>query len=309
MSTIEERIDLAKKEILDTSNIVTFNRLYSFTTENINGYIDRFNLEGKSLLTVGSSSDQVLNAHFLGCNDITLIDINEFTKEFFHLKKAAIQKLSYKQFFKFMSMEGTIIKNRKSFNLKTFNKIIDHIEDLESKHFWKEIVTNFEPKEIKKLFTPDVPFTYELKELNNYLQDKESYHKIKKTIKNLNPKFITANIYKYKLKRNYDNIFLSNIADYNEVDETYKLYNRLKNHVNAGGAILIAYLYGPNYMSATRKINDIQKTEKLFSDAHTFSIRGREDIELRIREHSEEGFGAWYIENTPDDILVYRKGK
>lgn len=76
MSTIEERIDLAKKEILDTSNIVTFNRLYCFTTENINEYIDRFNLEGKSLLTVGSSSDQVLNAHFLGCNDITLIDIN-----------------------------------------------------------------------------------------------------------------------------------------------------------------------------------------------------------------------------------------
>ncbi|MDO4995762.1 MAG: DUF3419 family protein [Bacilli bacterium] len=304
MSTIEERIALAKKEILDTSNIATFNRLYCFTTENINGYIDRFNLKGKSLLTVGSSSDQVLNAHFLGCKDITLIDINKFTKEFFYLKKAAIERLSYKQFFKFMSMEGTVIRNRKSFNKKTFNKIIEHIEDPESKHFWKEIVTNFEPKQIKKLFTPDVPFTYELKELNNYLQDEESYHKIKKTIKKLKPKFITANIYKYKLKRNYDNIFLSNIADYNDVDETYKLYNRLKDNINAGGAILIAYLYGPNYMSATRKINDIEKTEKKFSDAHTFQIRGREDIELRIRENSP---ASWYLASTPDELLVYRK--
>ena len=309
MSTIEERIDLAKKEILDTSNIVTFNRLYCFTTENINGYIDRFNLEGKSLLTVGSSSDQVLNAHFLGCNDITLIDINEFTKDFFYLKKAAIENLNYKQFFKFMSLEGTIIKNRKSFNVKTLKKIIVHIDDDEAKQFWQELVENFNSKEIKKLFTPDVPFTYELKELNNYLQDEESYHKIKKTIKNLKPTFITANIYNYELKRNYDNIFLSNVADYNEVDETFKLYTRLKENINAGGSILIAYLYGPNYMSATRKINDLAKTEKLFSDAETFSIRGREDIELRIREHNENGLGAWYIENTPDDILVYRKRK
>lgn len=306
MSNIEERIDLAKKEILDTTNIVTFNRLYCFTTENINGYIDRFNLEGKSLLTVGSSSDQVLNAHFLGCKDITLIDINHFTKEFFHLKKAAIEKLSYKQFFKFMSMEGTVKRNNKSFNKKTFNKVIEKIDDPESKHFWKEIVTNFETKEIKKLFTPDVPFTYVLKEVNNYLQDKESYHKMKMTIKNLNPKFITANIYKYELKRNYDNIFLSNIADYNDVDETYKLYSRLKNNINAGGAILIAYLYGPNYMSNKRKINDIQETEKKFKDAHTFQIRGVEDIELRIRENS---VASWYLASTPDELLVYRKKK
>ena len=85
MSTLEERIKKAKREILDTSNIITFDNLYSFTTENINGYINKFDLKDKSLLTVGSSSDQVLNAHFLGCNDITLIDINEFTKDLYFL--------------------------------------------------------------------------------------------------------------------------------------------------------------------------------------------------------------------------------
>lgn len=57
-------------------------------------------------------------------------------------------------------------------------------------------------------------------------------------------------------------------------------------------------------MSATRKINDIEKTEKKFSDAHTFQIRGREDIELRIREHSP---ASWYLASTPDELLVYRK--
>lgn len=299
MYNLEERIKKAKKEILDTSNIITFDNLYTFTTENINGYINKFNLKDKSLLTVGSSSDQVINANFLGCNDITLIDINHFTKDFFYLKKAAITELSYKEFFKFMSMEGTIKRNNKSYNLKTFERIIDKIDDEEAKIFWKELTDTFKPKEIKKLFTPDVPFTYELKVLNNYLKNEESYNKTKSTIRNLKPNFINANIYKYKLNRNYDNIFLSNIADYNKVDDTYELYNRLKDNLNPGGKILVAYLYGTNYMAPDKEINDLEQTSNLFNDAVFHSIKGREDIELRIR----------YIDYIPDDVLVYQKKK
>lgn len=306
MSNVEEKIYFAIKEISDTSNIVTFNRIYSFTTENIRGYINSFDLKEKSLLTVGSSSDQVLNAFFVGCMDITLIDVNIFTKEFFYLKKAAIEQLNYKDFIKFMCMEGTIKRNNKSFNIKTFNKIIPYIDDIESKKFWQELVTNYKPQKIKKLFTPDVPFTYELKELNNYLQDKESYTKMQGIIKNLKPKFITADIYKYKLKRNYDNIFLSNIADYNNVDATYKLYNNLKDNLNPGGSILIGYLYGPNFMHETREINDLEKTKELFNDAYMFKIRGKEDIELRINNNL---FSGLFFESTPDEILVYRKRK
>lgn len=40
----------------------SFYTLYPFTTENINGYIDLFNLKDKSLLILGSSSDQAINA-------------------------------------------------------------------------------------------------------------------------------------------------------------------------------------------------------------------------------------------------------
>lgn len=43
-----------------------FSKLYPFTTENIAGYIDNFNLKNKSLLTVGSSGDQVINAALKG---------------------------------------------------------------------------------------------------------------------------------------------------------------------------------------------------------------------------------------------------
>lgn len=88
-------IEKAKKQVSNPNYDETFNKIYPGTTENIKGYIDFFDLKNKSLLTVGSSSDQVLNACFNGCYDITLIDINPFTKEFFHLKKAAIERLDY----------------------------------------------------------------------------------------------------------------------------------------------------------------------------------------------------------------------
>ena len=42
--------------------ISEFSKIYPFTTENIAGYIDYFDFDDKSLLTVGSSGDQILNA-------------------------------------------------------------------------------------------------------------------------------------------------------------------------------------------------------------------------------------------------------
>ena len=52
-----------------------FSRIYSFATENVSGYIDHFDFNNKSLLTVGSSGDQILNAFYNGARDITLFDM------------------------------------------------------------------------------------------------------------------------------------------------------------------------------------------------------------------------------------------
>ena len=54
----------------------SFFQIYSFTTENINGYMQFFELKDKSLLTVGSSSDQAINATLVRCNDITGGNLN-----------------------------------------------------------------------------------------------------------------------------------------------------------------------------------------------------------------------------------------
>ena len=71
-----------------------FSRIYSFTTENIAGYIDYFDLNNKKLLTIGSSGDQILNAFYNGARDITLFDINEYAKYYVYLKISAISSFN-----------------------------------------------------------------------------------------------------------------------------------------------------------------------------------------------------------------------
>ena len=107
--TVEEKLKIAK-ELCDRKRKIfqkiDFRAVYPFTTENISGYIDEFDLKDKSLLTVGSSSDQVINAAFKGCRDITVLDKSVFAKEYFYLKKAAILKLNQEELFKFLCYYG-----------------------------------------------------------------------------------------------------------------------------------------------------------------------------------------------------------
>ena len=68
-----------------------------FANENIKGYIKRFPLEDKKLLTVGSSADTVINASLYGCKDITLYDICPYVKYYYDLKIASLLSLNYNQ--------------------------------------------------------------------------------------------------------------------------------------------------------------------------------------------------------------------
>ena len=69
---VKEVLEYAKETCGDI--IFKTHYLYPFTTENIDGYLDLFDLKDKSLLTVGSSGDQVINALVMGCEDVTLYD-------------------------------------------------------------------------------------------------------------------------------------------------------------------------------------------------------------------------------------------
>ena len=84
---------------MERKNLDEYHYIYPFTTENIAGYINEFDLENKRLLTVGSSSDQVINASLKNTKDVTLIDINPYTKYYFYLKVASLRSLNKDEFY------------------------------------------------------------------------------------------------------------------------------------------------------------------------------------------------------------------
>ena len=108
--------------------------IYPFTTENINAYLDMFSLKDKSLLTVGSSGDQVFNAILKGCKDITLFDICPFAKEYYYLKKAAIllmDKNEYAKFFCYRNYPSLFSKNKNSFLESKFYKLLAYLDEIQ----------------------------------------------------------------------------------------------------------------------------------------------------------------------------------
>ena len=153
-------------------------KIYRFTTENISGYIDYFNLKDKSLLTVGSSFDQALNANYCGTNDITICDINPFTDLYGYLKIAALIELDYLQFQEFFFQEGIFncFSNKNIFQKNIFNKISPLLKSLsyDSNLFWEEIFELYSPKRINEFL-----FQYDdspaKKVFNLYLRNEESY--------------------------------------------------------------------------------------------------------------------------------------
>lgn len=284
-----------------------FSRIYTFTTENIKGYINYFNFNNKSLLTVGSSGDQILNAFYKGARDITLFDINEYAKYYIYLKISAILSLSYNEFilFFFKHVTSPFEKNKSMFSKEIFNKIKDtlRIFDYESYLFFDELFSLYNKNEIRdRLFDDDEDRDIVIKCFNNYLKDEESYNKLKSIIRKINFKYIQGNIFEEDINGKFDNIFLSNLCSITSLERLKKLLEKLdKNNLNNGGSILLGYLWNTsfhneNYKDDWKEIYKIPIVRQYLNDyideAH--NVIGARDI-------------LWNEEEKRDLVLIYRK--
>jgi len=103
-----------------------FLKLYSFSNENLSGYLRNYEYFNKKALTVGSSADQILNLINYNCQDITLLDLNPFVKYYYDLKKAAILGLDTKGYLNFFCNNNTssiFRKHNPTFDPKVYQKI------------------------------------------------------------------------------------------------------------------------------------------------------------------------------------------
>lgn len=283
-----------------------FDRVYSFTTENVSDYLRYFDCKDKSLLTIGSSGDQVLNAYYKGFKDLTLIDINPFSKFYLYLKISAIISLSYEEFKLFFFVHGTKeYYNKSLLSKEIFNKIKQTLKllDYESYLFFDTLFGLFKSKTIKEeLINFDEVRNTVICGFNNYLRNETTYNILKKQLHDISFTFINEDIFKYESIKKYDNIFLSNLSCCCTMDKFKELINKLSQaNLNNYGKVLLAYLWDVNY-------DEIGYDEEW---NHMYNIPlVKQQLEKYITEHYEIKDGKsiiWESDKKRDLILVYNK--
>lgn len=305
MKTFEEKLNKASQMCEGMYTDENFARVYSFATENVSGYLKHFDLENKSLLTVGSSGDQIINAYYHSARDITLIDINEFSRFYIFLKISAILALSYNEFKSFLFVHTNVFNcNKELLSKELFEKIKPTIKlfDYESYLFFDELYKKYPPHLIKNLIEFDEPRDKVICGFNDYLKNEQSYNELKKKLYYIGFYFINEDLFTANLDRKYDNIILSNISCYYDLDSFKGLLKRLKdNNLNEEGKMLIAYLWDINYNS------------KVFNK-DWLSIYNLPLVKEKFKEYITEHYAIeasqsmlWWTENKKDLVLVYKK--
>lgn len=286
---------------------VKFNRIYPFTTENISGYIDLFDLKDKSLFTVGSSGDQVFNASLVGCKDITLFDICPFTEEYFYLKLASIMLMTREElldFFCYKNYPKRYFHNRKAFLESNFYSLLNYLENIKPEvvYFWTELLKRFKGRQIRdNLFIGDEDSVKILKRVNRYLESDEAYNLLRKRLSDTNITFKHGNIFKLEDDTKYDNVFLSNIATYCKLDDVLYMFYKMYDRLNDNGEMLVSYLYDTTkdseYLPGEDEIYDLRRVFNTFpKELELYSFIGN----------------TGYAFNTPrmkDSVLTYKKVK
>ena len=285
----------------------TFDKMYPFTTENISGYIDKFDLKDKSLLTVGSSCDQVINASLKGCRDITLLDICPYTEDYYHLKTSAIEELDYDDFFKFLCHKGyysIYIDNFNALNKKLFQKLRQTLKDKSSSSYelWSTILSEYKGSRVRhRMFMLDEDSMYAIKQYNPYLKSENDYLKSRETLQDTKVTFIEGDITKADIPKTYDNIWLSNLPAYLSASQIKLLFEKLKPYLNENGTMLFSYLYGINentmYQPDWAEVYNLDKIRKTLGDeVELISFTGVKGIQFANKIDQ-------------DSALVYQKKK
>lgn len=225
-----------------------FDTLYPFTTENIDGYVDLFDLKNKSLLTLGSSSDQAINAGLVRCNDITIFDFCPLTKFYYYLKLASLLSLERKVFLYFLcktNYRKNTFSNPDLYKSRIFNKIKETLKslDYESYVIWDYLFNKYGSKEISRLFTIDVNQVNSIIRCNRYLVDDDMYQLARKRMPNVDIKFIEGDVLSPNINEKYDNIWLSNVGKYLTDEEFTIMIEKMASLLKQNGRMLMNYFY------------------------------------------------------------------
>lgn len=283
------------------SDFKGYSRMYRMTTENISGFLNKYDLKDKKVLTVAGSGDQRLNCYSLGAKDVTCFDVNPLCELHLKLKDSALENLSYKEFIKFM---GIIMDDNTNhfLNSDLFDKFKNSLED-DAYDFYDYLIHGFRRDPSRNIY---YDFDYDIRkvrDLNNYLT-KDNYYKLAGTIGNKSINFINvnvANLSEVLDGEKFDMILLSNISDYihyiykeDSLEQYRELIDKLIDNLYLYGTIQVGYIY-----SRYGKGEDVSK----------FHLNeSRNKVFPNYIFHSNF-VNSFYHDGTYDKIITYQKIK
>ncbi|MDP2946648.1 MAG: DUF3419 family protein [Nanoarchaeota archaeon] len=189
--------------------------IYLYGTEGIGDYYRLFDLNGKSVLAVNGSGDQVLDAYYFGAKRVVGFDIVRNTKYVLELKAAAIRNLSLLEFLAFFGDE----KDMGNFNHKTYERLREEIS-AESRDFFDRLYGEFNNDGHALLrsdkFRSRKEFYSKIRRINPFLADEKSYDRMRQAISGKNLEFAESDIrdVSNRVPGKFDLINLSNVLNY-----------------------------------------------------------------------------------------------
>lgn len=209
--------------------------IYPFSNEYLTQFFKQVDVDGKSVLTVGSSGDQMLSAIMNGAKKVTLIDGNPMTLPFAELKLAAIKNLDFDEFVKYFS-------SRHIFDHKYYAKV-SHDLSPKSQEFWDEIMMQQNNEDFFKNMFQNGAFSNVNASNMQYYYDKSAFEKIKKNLDSCKVDFITADFVKFpsKVHGKYDLMMFSNILDYSAYNPFIYVLKKMSEHLTENGKMQAVY--------------------------------------------------------------------
>lgn len=209
-------------------------KIYAHTNEKMSALADKM-YGVRSVLTVGSSGDQLLNLLVKGIYKIDTFDINRFSNYYINLRLAGINNIIDTQELWYF-LYGL---HKKGYEASKCSL------DRESYEFWEHIFQTYTTDELRYiLFRGDVD-DLTLLDNNNYfdisvLEDLRRYLSVLHR-DNFNTHLF--NLHAFIKNRKYDAILLSNIYDYVDTRSFLNYLKVLKEYLNKDGKIYYSYQY------------------------------------------------------------------
>ena len=262
--------------------------VYTFTTENIAGYVKKLDVDGRDILTIAASCDHFINLYLCGANYVDCYDLNENTFFYMMLKIVALQVLDYEEFLKFfvrcdkietvyngmIPYKKMIGENKHFFDYQIYcEKLRPYLMDNVS-IFWDFMYREAYYKGTE-ICAKGILMGGSLDEAiknNLYLQSAELYYQARSKCANKSFNFYPLDIYMlHTIEKKYDIILLSNIYDY-IVNNGYGMSaksefinyvkNTLSNNLNDNGKIAVTYQY---HYSFKRNLSNMNALQRLFA--------------------------------------------